>query len=197
MQQACHIVLKIICIRKDNAFMNKKISIASFIKNTISYLYLIILVYNLIVANFIAAAISLLLFVLSCPIFFPNIKSKHLGWIKIINNTAAICTIIILSFTIVTTIAGFKNGTTDTIPTAEQQYIDTVLSQITAESSKEDVIILLGKPDRDLVAKVNWWVNIEGANSRVGVYFSITSGKATEIVLDGGVGRFYYQEKLE
>lgn len=84
----------------------------------------------------------------------------------------------------------------DTVPPVEQEYIDSVLSLITKDSSKEDVINLLGKPDRDLGLKVNWWVTIGDKNSRIGVYFSSSSGKATRINLDGGPGRFYYSKEL-
>jgi hypothetical protein len=88
------------------------------------------------------------------------------------------------------------NGGSDEIPPEEQWYIDTVLSQITSETTKEEVIELLGKPSRDLALKLNWWVSIANRKSRVGVYFSSTTGKAQEIVLDGGGGRFYYRKTL-
>ena len=89
------------------------------------------------------------------------------------------------------------SGMDDEIPAEEQEYIDSILSQITSETTKEEAISLLGEPDRDLELKVNWWVNIASRDSRVGIYFSASTNKATEIVLDGGVGRFYYREKLE
>jgi hypothetical protein len=78
------------------------------------------------------------------------------------------------------------NGENDDIPAEEQNYIDTVLSQITSETTKEEAIGLFGKPSRDLVLKVNWWVSIDSRNSGVGIFFSETNGKAEEIVLDGG-----------
>ncbi|MDR1193846.1 MAG: hypothetical protein LBK98_06765 [Peptococcaceae bacterium] len=88
------------------------------------------------------------------------------------------------------------NPGNDDIPAEEQIYIDTVLARVTAETTKEEAIELLGKPSRDLVLKVNWWVVIANRNSRVGIYFSGTTGKAEEVVLDGGWGKFYYTKTL-
>lgn len=91
----------------------------------------------------------------------------------------------------------FSIGMNEEIPPSEKDYINTVLVKITADSNKEDVIRLLGEPDRDLGLKVNWWVNINGNNNRIGVYFSSTTGKATGINFDGGRGRFYYTKDLK
>lgn len=89
-----------------------------------------------------------------------------------------------------------SRGMSKKIPPAEQQYINKVLDKINAESSKENVIALLGDPDRDLGLKVNWWVTIDRNKDRIGVYFSSTTGKATRVNLDGGTGRFYYRKDL-
>lgn len=78
---------------------------------------------------------------------------------------------------------------------AERTFCKTVLSKITSTSSEKEVIALLGKPSRDLILKKNWWVQLGNRKDRIGVYFS-TSGYAKEVVLDGGIGRFYYRYKL-
>ena len=93
------------------------------------------------------------------------------------------------------TAEGVLVGMNDEVPPEEQKYIDSVLSRISTETTREDVISLLGTPYRDLGGKVNWWIEIDGQKSRVGVYFS-HEGKATEIVLDGGTGRYYYRKDL-
>ena len=95
-----------------------------------------------------------------------------------------------------TTAVNILSGMDSEVPAEEQKYIDEVLSKITKDSSKEDVIELLGTPSRDSGLKVNWWVTINGQESRVGVYFSL-SGNANRINLDGGPGRFYYRTDLD
>lgn len=95
-----------------------------------------------------------------------------------------------------TTAANILSGMDSEVPAEEQKYIDEVLSKITKDSSKDDVIELLGPPSRDSGSKVNWWITINGKESRVGVYFSL-SGNATRINLDGGPGRFYYRTDLD
>lgn len=82
------------------------------------------------------------------------------------------------------------------IPTEEQEYIDTVLIQITSESTLEEVIEILGEPYKNIGLKVNWIVTINERKSRIGVYFSSETGKATTINLDGGVGKFYYRKDV-
>ncbi len=91
----------------------------------------------------------------------------------------------------------FSRGMNKEIPLEEKAYIDNVLSKITVDSTKTDVISLLGEPSRDLGLKVNWWITINGNKNRIGVYFSGTDGKATRINFDGGVGRFYYCKDLD
>lgn len=76
----------------------------------------------------------------------------------------------------------------------ERKYCLETLSRIHAESSFDDVVEILGKPDRNILnSKLNWWVKLGDRKSRVGVFFG--SGKANRIVLDGGPGRFYYTYK--
>ena len=110
-------------------------------------------------------------------------KRKIIKWITII-----IVFGVIISISI--------KGMNEEIPVEEQEYINEVLKQITTDSTKDDVIKLLGEPSRDLGLKVNWEVNINGNISRVGVYFDIKTEKVESIVLDGGKGRFYYREDL-
>jgi len=88
-------------------------------------------------------------------------------------------------------------GMDDSVPEAEQEYIDKVLSKITKNSTKEEVIKLLGEPSRDLGWKLNWWVKINDKNSRVGVFFTSEGGAVEKVVLDGGMGRFYYCKELK
>ena len=54
----------------------------------------------------------------------------------------------------------------------------------------------LGNPDRDLMLKKNWWVQLSGKKDRVGVFFD-TAGLATDVVLDGGPERFYYRRPVK
>jgi hypothetical protein len=91
----------------------------------------------------------------------------------------------------------YSKGMDKEIPPAERQYINEVLNKITADSSKEDIITLLGDPTRDLGLKVNWMVTINGNEDRIVVYFSGTTGKATGISFDVGTGRFYYRKDLD
>jgi len=88
-------------------------------------------------------------------------------------------------------------GMDDNVPEAEQEYIDKILSKITKNSTKEEVITLLGEPSRDLGWKLNWWVKINDKNSRVGVFFTSEGGVLEKVVLDGGMGRFYYCKELK
>ncbi|HYE80804.1 MAG TPA: hypothetical protein VEG39_01420 [Clostridia bacterium] len=90
----------------------------------------------------------------------------------------------------------YSQGMSKEMPEAEKEYLDSVLSKITSESTRQDVIALLGEPDRDLGMKVNWMVLIDGNESRIGVYFDATTGKATRVNFDGGTGRFYYRREL-
>lgn len=163
----------------------------------ISFLYFILLVYNVVSAKVIPSLITLFLFLLTGPIFFRKFKAIHHAFFRKLNIIVLILMFIPLIFSLVPLILGKATWTEETIPAEEQYYIDTILSQITTESTKEEAIVLLGKPDRDHVYKVNWWVSIEGRKSRVGIYFSPSTGKANEIVLDGGMGKFYYRKKLE
>ena len=167
----------------------KKLDKISFV---LSMMWLLLLIYNIFAAKLISAAVNLFVFILISPVFFRSFKERHSRFFK----TLSYVFIIPLLITLVFSIGLFQTGMDDTIPAEEQNYIDTVLSQITAETTKNDAIALLGQPDRDLVSKVNWWVNIAGQNSRVGIYFS-SSGTANEVVLDGGTGRFYYRKSLE
>jgi hypothetical protein len=73
----------------------------------------------------------------------------------------------------------------------ERQFCLQSLWQITTNSTRSDVIRMLGSPSRDLGLKVNWWVKLGQERSRVGVFFT-AAGYADEVVLDGGSGRFYY-----
>ena len=92
---------------------------------------------------------------------------------------------------------GILSGMNDKVPEAEQEYIDKVLSKITKTSTKEEVIKLLGEPSRDLGWKLNWWVKIDNKDSRVGVFFTSEGNAIEKIVLDGGIGRFYYCKELK
>ena len=129
------------------------------------------------------------------PFFFSKIKVKYSRFFKIIAVILVLLLVVILFLFIWAGVAGIADIDYD-ISAEEQIYIDTVLAQITAETTREEAIALLGPPDRDLFLKVNWWVSVYGRSSRVGVYFS-TAGKANEVVLDGGAGRFYYRKSLE
>lgn len=91
----------------------------------------------------------------------------------------------------------FTYGMNKEIPLEEKVYLDNVLSKITADSTKTDVVSLLGNPSRDLELKVNWEVTINDNNNRIEVYFSGITGKATRIDFDGGIGRFYYRKDLK
>lgn len=91
---------------------------------------------------------------------------------------------------------GLVPNTNIPIPTEEQQYIDSTLSKIKKGQTREEVISILGKPDRDKLNKLNWWVEINGQKSRAGVYFSPFDDAAVEVLLDGGPCNFYYRNKL-
>ncbi len=175
--------------------MKKKIR-GQKIMTFLSALYFLLLISNLFTAKLLPALVNLVMFVATCPIFFASFKENHSKLFKKIDFVLAI-PIFITVLIFAGSITGMIAGTNEAIPKEEQNYIDTVLSQITTETTKEDAIVILGKPDRDLFAKTNWWVNIGGRNSRIGIYFSIATGTANEIVLDGGTGRFYYRKTLE
>ena len=79
---------------------------------------------------------------------------------------------------------------------AERRFCAEILNSITAESTKQDILTMLGKPSRSILGKkLNWWVKIDEKKDRIGVYFS-SSDKPTGVVLDGGWGRFYYRCNL-
>ena len=157
----------------------------------LSAIWFLLLIYNVFAAKVIPAIVNLCIFVITNPIFFRTFKERHQRFFKVLSGILAVPLLIM----IIVTTGGFT-GMNDTIPTDEQGYIDTVLSQITTETTIEGAVDLLGTPDRNLGLKVNWLVTIAERNSRVGVYFSV-SGKANDIVLDGGPGRFYYRKSLE
>ena len=102
------------------------------------------------------------------------------------------------------TVAGFLNTAGDVenpgeqlakMMPAERDYCLNTLWQIDSSSNERDVLALLGPPSRSLKLKKNWHVTLEGKTDRVGVY-SGTDGRATEVVLDGGWGRFYYRRSV-
>lgn len=104
---------------------------------------------------------------------------------------------VVIIFVLVVMIFFSTRGMNEKVPVSEQAYIDTVLSQITTQSQMTDVVHLLGEPSKNMGLKTNWWVEIKGKQSRVTVYFSETTGCATEIILSGGPGRFYYRKAIE
>lgn len=91
--------------------------------------------------------------------------------------------------------SGIISGMNDPVPDKEQEYIDNILSQITKDTTKNELIELLGEPSRDLGFKINWWIEIEEKKSRVGVF--IKNNQIKQVVLDGGPGRFYYSKDIE
>ena len=111
----------------------------------------------------------------------------------------------VVILTIAFTILDFMNTAGDTgdpdaqlasmLP-GERQYCEQVLWQIDSSSTERDVLALLGSPSRSLKYKKNWWVQLDGKRDRVGVFFN-TSGFATDVVLDGGSGRFYYKRDVK
>ena len=78
----------------------------------------------------------------------------------------------------------------------ERDFCEQVLARILPTSNGKHVVEVLGKPDRDLMLKKNWWVKLGGKRDRVGVFFD-TAGLATDVVLDGGPGRFYYRRPVK
>ena len=78
----------------------------------------------------------------------------------------------------------------------EREFCEQTLWQINSKSTQEEVIALLGQPYRNRIIKLNWWVELDGKKDRIGVYFD-TAGLATEVVLDGGWGRFYYKRDVK
>lgn len=87
-------------------------------------------------------------------------------------------------------------GMNDEIPVDEQEYIDDLLGRISVNSSKTDVIEILGNPTKDLGLKINWKIDINGEVTRVVVYFNVVTGNAKSIAFDGGPGRYYYGKDL-
>jgi hypothetical protein len=79
---------------------------------------------------------------------------------------------------------------------AERDFCLKTLWQIDSSSNERDVLALLGAPKRSLKLKKNWHVSLDGKIDRVGVYFG-TDGLATQVVLDGGPGRFYYRRSVK
>jgi hypothetical protein len=156
-----------------------------------SLLYVLLLGYNLFAGEIAGAAISFCAFLITSPLFFKETKVKYPAFITIkkITNLVSVILLAIVLF-------DARNGLITEVPPAEQMYIDSVLSQITSQTTKAEAIELLGEPDRDLFFKVNWWVSIEDERSRIGIIFSPKTGFAAEIILDGGVERFYYSKEL-
>ena len=66
----------------------------------------------------------------------------------------------------------------------EKGYLLNELSEIKKDMTREEVIEILGTPSRNLLQKVNWWVQPDQKKIRAGVYF--WDNKATDVVLDGG-----------
>ncbi len=79
---------------------------------------------------------------------------------------------------------------------AEQEFCLKTLWQIDSSSNERDVLALLGSPSRSLKLKKNWHITLDGKTDRIGVYFG-TNGYATQVVLDGGPGRFYYRRNVK
>lgn len=157
----------------------------------ISVLYAGLLIYNLFASQFKEAAISLGVFLVTGSASLKKTKEKHPGFVKMIRVVGCI-PLIFLGIAVFDALNGFNPY----IPPEERQYIDSVLSHVTAETTKAESIELLGTPSRDLLVRVNWWVSIAGRKSRIGISFSGDTGLAEEIVLDGGPGRFYYTKDL-
>ncbi|MBN1973630.1 MAG: hypothetical protein JW787_08315 [Sedimentisphaerales bacterium] len=78
---------------------------------------------------------------------------------------------------------------------AERDFCQQILWQIDSGSNERDVLALLGPPARSLKLKKIWHVKLDGKADRVSVYFGI-DGLATQVVLDGGFGRFYYRRSV-
>jgi hypothetical protein len=76
----------------------------------------------------------------------------------------------------------------------EKDYLVNKLGKIRKSMSRNEVFAILGPPSRDLPQKANWWVRPDRKNIRAGVYFM--DNQASEVVLDGGAGSFYYRQKL-
>lgn len=83
-----------------------------------------------------------------------------------------------------------------TMSPAERDFCLKTLWRIDSSSTERDVLALLGPPSRSLKYHKTWWVNLDGRASRAGVFFN-TAGFADEVVLDGGVGRFYYRRRVK
>ncbi len=94
-------------------------------------------------------------------------------------------------------ISGDISATDESIPPEEQAYISSLLSSITKDTTKADALEILPQPDSETDTKLSWAVDIDGRQSRVGISFSISTGKAYEFVLDGGVGKFYFRTELK
>lgn len=81
----------------------------------------------------------------------------------------------------------------------EKSYLINTLGQISQQSSKEAVKVLLGKPSRDISlegigTKLNWWICIEKSAARVGVWFD-PEGNAIEVALEA-IGKYYYRQHI-
>ncbi len=79
---------------------------------------------------------------------------------------------------------------------AEREFCQNILWQINSLSTERDVLALLGPPAKSLKLKKNWNVTLDGKTDRVGIYFD-TNGYATQVLLDGGMGRFYYRRDVK
>lgn len=87
-------------------------------------------------------------------------------------------------------------GSNDEMSPEESQYRDELLKVITINSTKKELVNYLGEPVKDIGLKTTWSVCINEYKDRLTVYFS-SDGKANELILDGGSGRFYYRKKLK
>ncbi len=79
---------------------------------------------------------------------------------------------------------------------SEREFCIKTLWQINTSSNERDVLALLGPPSRSLKYKKNWYITLDGKMDRIGVYLG-TDNYATQVVLDGGPGRFYYRRNVK
>lgn len=100
---------------------------------------------------------------------------------------------IILSAVVVYSVRGMNTE----IPPEEQQFINTILLHVNEDSSKDEVMDILGEPSKSIGDKVDWNVMINGKRTTISVYFAHKTGYATRINFDGGVGRFYFNKDLK
>jgi hypothetical protein len=120
---------------------------------------------------------------------------------KVLRRIIGATVMLVIAFTILDFIntagdTSDPNAQLATMLPAERQFCEQVLWQIDSSSTERDVLALLGPPSRSLKFKKNWWVELDGKKDRVGVFFN-TSGFATDVVLDGGTGRFYYKRDVK